>query len=90
MSAAGCVTYLLYGWLSWRAIATRPLPIPKGEGSGHLSDPGVEGRGTRGGRRNLTPARRRSRGPWLSGGHAGRCLAGAADSERGSLSVIGS
>jgi len=46
MSAAGCVTYLLYGWLSWRAIATRPLPRT-GEGYGHLPDPGVEGRGPR-------------------------------------------
>jgi O-antigen/teichoic acid export membrane protein len=32
MSLAGCVTYLLYGWLSWRAIVTRRLPQPAGEG----------------------------------------------------------
>ena len=28
VSAAGCATYLIYGWLSWRAIVTRRPPLP--------------------------------------------------------------
>jgi O-antigen/teichoic acid export membrane protein len=29
VSVAGCATYIVYGWLSWRAITTRTLPRPE-------------------------------------------------------------
>jgi lipopolysaccharide exporter len=31
VSLAGCATYLIYGWLSWRAIVTRRPPLPRSD-----------------------------------------------------------
>ena len=43
MSMAGCVTYILYGWLSWRAITTRPFLLPTAEESANVPDAGGDG-----------------------------------------------